>query len=72
MKQGGFFCMSVGLKRKNLWLDEKKLKRAKTILKAKTETEAINKALDIVCFRENLIKSINTVAGKGRIIKFFE
>lgn len=64
--------MSVGLKRKNLWLDEKKLKRAKTILKAKTETEAINKALDIVCFRENLIKSINTVAGKGRIIKFFE
>ncbi|MBI2361188.1 MAG: hypothetical protein HYV04_20170 [Deltaproteobacteria bacterium] len=36
--------MKTNLKRKNYYLDERKIKRAKTILGARTETQAINAA----------------------------
>jgi hypothetical protein len=38
--------MKTNLKRKNYYLDEKKIRRVKTILGAKTETEAIDAALN--------------------------
>lgn len=39
---------AAAIKDKHLRLDQKKIERAKTILKAKTETEAVEKALELV------------------------
>jgi len=61
--------MKTALKRKNYYLDEKKIQRVKKILGAHTETEAINSALDIIEFREDILKSLQKVAGKGGVDK---
>jgi hypothetical protein len=63
--------MKSTVKRKNYYLDERKIKRAKTILGAKTETEAINAALDLVVFRKEILNSLEKVAGKGGLEKVF-
>ena len=43
----------------------------KTILGAKTETEAIDAALNLVVFRREILKSLEKVAGKGGVEKVF-
>jgi len=63
--------MKTNLKRKNYYLDERKIKRAKTILGARTETQAINAALDMVVFRKEILESLEKVAGKGGVEKIF-
>jgi hypothetical protein len=63
--------MESNLKRKNYYLDERKIQRAKAILRAKTETEAIDAALDLVVFRKEILKSLEKVAGKGGVEKIF-
>ena len=51
--------MKASLKRKNYYLDEKKIRRVRTILGgAKTETEAIDAALNLVVFRKEILKSL--------------
>ncbi len=50
--------MKTNLKRKNYYLDEKKIRRVRTILGAKTETEAIDAALNLVVFRKEILKSL--------------
>lgn len=59
------------LKRKNYYLDEKKIRRARTILGASTETETIDRALNLVIFRREILKSLERVAGKGGVEKIF-
>ena len=59
--------MKTNFKRKNYYLDERKIKRAKTILGAKTETEAIDAALDLIVFRKEILASLEKVAGKGGV-----
>jgi len=59
------------LKRKNYYLDENKIHRAKVILGARTETEAIEGALDLVVFRREILESLEKVAGKGGVEKVF-
>jgi hypothetical protein len=63
--------VSTKLKRKNYYLDESKIRRAKLVLGAKTETEAIDTALDLVIFRKEILKSLEKVAGKGGVEKVF-
>ena len=63
--------MKSAVKRKNFYLDEEKIKRAKKILGARNETETIVKALDLVVFRKDLIDSLKAVAGKGDVEKIF-
>ena len=63
--------MKTNLKRKNYYLDEKKIRRVRSILGAKTETEAIDAALDLVVFRKDILKSLEKVAGKGGVEKVF-
>ena len=63
--------MKVTLKRKNFYLDEKKIHRAKRILGTRNETETIDKALDLVNFRQKLLQSLRAVAGKGGVEKIF-
>jgi hypothetical protein len=63
--------MKPHIKRKNYYLDERKIRRAKAILKARTETEAIDAALDLVVFRKEILDSLEKAAGKGGIEKIF-
>jgi hypothetical protein len=63
--------MRANLKRKNYFLDEKKIRRVRTILQKKNETEAIDAALDLVVFKNDILKSLEKVAGKGGVEKIF-
>jgi hypothetical protein len=61
--------MKSAVKRKNYYLDDAKIQRAKKILGARTETAAINSALDLVVFREDILESLRKVSGKGGVDK---
>ena len=63
--------VKTNLKRKNYYLDETKIRRVRAILGAKTETEAVDAALNLVVFRREILKSLEKVAGKGGLIKVF-
>jgi len=63
--------MKTNLKRKNYYLDEKKIRRVRAIPGTNTETEAIDAALNLVVFRKELLKSLEKVAGKGGVEKVF-
>lgn len=53
--------------RKQFILDPEKIKAAKKIMKAKTDTEAVNKALDIVIANSKIEKMLMVIMGKGKI-----
>ena len=57
--------MKTSLKRKNLYLDEGKIRRAGRILGTQTEAETIDRALDLVVFRKAILRSLEQTAGKG-------
>lgn len=59
--------MKASFKRKNYLLDETRIKRVQKIFKVKTETEAIQKALDLVVFQKDILKSLEKVKGKGHV-----
>lgn len=61
--------MHTTITRKNYYLDEVKIKKVQKILGTKTETEALNKAIDIVVFRTELLESLKKVSGKGGVQK---
>ena len=61
--------MKAKFKRKNYYLDENKIRRVRAILGRKTETEAINAALNLVVFRREILKSLQKVAGRGGVEK---
>lgn len=63
--------MKSNVKRKNYYLDENKIRRVRAILRTKTETEAIDAALNLVVFRREILKSLEKVAGKGGVEKIF-
>jgi hypothetical protein len=53
--------------RKQFILDLRKIKSVREITKAKTDTEAINKALDLVIANSKIEKMLVSVKGKGHI-----
>ena len=55
------------LRRKNLNIDQKKLNQVRSLLGARTETEAVDQALDIVLFRQELVRGIRRIAGSGGV-----
>ena len=59
------------LRHKHVQLDQGKLNRAREILGAKTETEALGRALDIVVSEAEIDTALKKVRGKGRIRKVF-
>jgi hypothetical protein len=63
------------LRRKNLILDQGKIDRAKKLLGAATETEAITRALDAVNdlarFRVEVDSALDGLVGKGGFKDFF-
>ncbi len=57
------------VKRKNIAIDQEKLQQARRILDARTETEAIDRALDQVLFGEQVLRAMMENAGKGKRIR---
>ncbi len=61
-----------GWVRKNVVMDQRKLDAARRVLGVKTETEAIDVALDLVAFRRKLVRGIAAVRRAGGIDDVFE
>jgi hypothetical protein len=61
-----------GWVRKNVVMDQRKLDRARRALGVDTETEAIDRALDFVAFREELAKGFAAVRRSGGVEDVFE
>lgn len=59
------------IKRKNFYLDQNKIKKVQKLLGARTETQAIGRALDLVLFRVEIRHSLKKVAGKGVVLEIF-
>lgn len=53
------------LVRKNVFVDPTALRRARRILRKRTESETIREALEIVAFRQEVIEGFDRVAGKA-------
>ena len=58
--------------RKNMVIDQRKLNAARRALQAKTDTETVDRALDLVAFREELTRGIATMRKAGPIDDVFE
>jgi len=57
--------MKSVIKRKNVYLDEGKIRRAQRILGTQTDAETIDRALDLVVFRKEILQSLEQTAGRG-------
>jgi Arc/MetJ family transcription regulator len=57
--------MKSALKRKNVYLDEDKIRRAQRILGTQTDAETIDRALDLIVFRKEILRSLDQTMGKG-------
>jgi hypothetical protein len=51
--------------RKNMDMDTVKLRRARALLGARTETETVDRALDLVIFQADLDSAIDRLAAAG-------
>jgi len=59
------------LQHKHVQLDQEKLDRAKRVLGAKTETEALNRALDVVVSEAEVDTALKKARRRGRLRKVF-
>jgi len=59
------------LRHKHVPLDQHKLSRALRVLEAKTETEALDRALSAVVSEDKIDTALRKARGKGRIRKVF-
>ena len=57
----------AGWVRKNVVMDQRKLDFARRALGVETETEAIDQALDLVAFREELARGFTAVRRSGGV-----
>ena len=55
------------LKRKNYSLEEAKVKKLRRLLRTKSDTEALHKAVDLVLFQEEATKAWIENAGAGGV-----
>jgi len=60
------------VRRKNVNIDQAKLDRAVEILGAHSETDAIDQALALVIFRDELVAGIERIGGSGGMEDGFE
>lgn len=58
-------------RKKNFRLHQSKIDRAMEILGTRTETETIEKALDMIAFRHRLVQGVRSMRGAG-IVDIFD
>jgi hypothetical protein len=59
------------VRHKHIRIDQAKLEKAKKILSAATETEALDRALTLVVSEADIDAALRRVGGKGKIEKRF-
>lgn len=59
------------LRHKHVRIDQAKLDRAKKILEASTDTEALDRALTVVVTEAGIDATLRSAGGKGRLKKVF-
>ncbi|MDX2193699.1 MAG: hypothetical protein NW201_10130 [Gemmatimonadales bacterium] len=57
--------------RKNMEMDADKLAEVRRLLGVRTDTEAVDRALDLVLFQERLVAAIDAVAAAGGVADVF-
>ena len=67
----GGVMKTSSLRHKHVQLDQRKLNRALRILGARTETEALDRALSVVVSEDKIDTALRKARGKGRIRKVF-
>lgn len=60
------------IRHKHLQLDQRKINRVKRFLGAKTDTEAIDRALDILVTEETINVALKRLEGRGRLKKVYD
>ena len=59
------------LRHKHVQLDQRKLDRARRILGARTETETLDRALDVVLTEADIDRVLRAARGKGHLKRIF-
>ena len=59
------------LRHKHVRIDEVKLRKAKRILEASTDTEALDRALTVVVSEGEIDRVLREIGGKGSLKKVF-
>ena len=59
------------LRHKHVRIDEAKLRKAKEVLEARTDTEALDRALSLVVSEGEIDAALRAVGGKGKLNKAF-
>ena len=62
---------AIALRHKHVQLDQDKLDRARRTLGARTETETLDRALDIVVTEADINRVLQSARGKGKIRRVF-
>lgn len=63
---------SSTLRHKHVRIDQAKLEKAKRVLEARTDTEALDRALDLVVSEGDIDAALRSTRGKGTLRKVFE
>ena len=63
--------MSAIIRHKHLRLNQRKLDRARRVLGARTDTETLERALDLILAEERTRQVLRSVGGKGRLRRVF-
>jgi len=62
---------TASVRHKHIRIDQVKLDKARRVLAAGTETEALDRALTLVVSEADIDTALRDVAGKGRLKKLF-
>jgi hypothetical protein len=62
---------AIALRHKHVQLDQRKLDRARRALGARTETETLDRALDIVVTEADIDRALRSAHGKGKTRRVF-
>lgn len=62
---------TIALRHKHVQLDQRKLDRARRVLQARTETETLARALDLVLTEADIDRALRNVRGKGKLRRVF-
>ena len=59
------------LRHKHVRIDQTKLRKAKKVLQAKTDTETLDRALSFVVAEDEIDTSLRRLKGKMKLVKVF-
>ena len=62
---------TVALRHKHVQLNQAKLERARRVLGARTETEALDRALDLVVTEADIDAALRRARGRGKLRSVF-